>query len=128
MADLGTDIDCLTDIGKVFGLSTGRLNLARAIARRFLTPRGGLFYDLNYGFSLIQLLSSEATRANILSQGPAIEAEALKDERVLSATAVLTFDDSARKLTITLALQDAAGPFRLVLQASGVSVSILEVQ
>lgn len=130
MADLGTDIRCGAlgrGIGKVFALATGRTNLALAIARRLCTPRGGLFYDPDYGFSLIMLLSSEAPRSAILAIGPAIAQEAEKDERVLSARADLVFNDQERKLTITLYLTDADGPFRLILAASAVTVEILEV-
>lgn len=130
MADLGTDIRCGAfgfGIGKVFALASGRQNLALAIARRLCTPRGGLFYDLNYGTSLVLLLSSEATEATILSYGPLVEQEAMKDERVLSASADLSFERESRKLTITLFLTDAEGPFRLILAATALTVEILEV-
>lgn len=127
MADLGTDIACLRSIGKVFGLVSGRRNLALAIARRLITRRGGLFYDPNYGFSLTILLSEEVTEQQVLGWGPSIEQEAQKDERVLSAAATLDHNAGARTLQITLDLTDADGPFRLVLLASKVTVQILEV-
>ncbi len=127
MADLGTDIACVLSIGKVFGLVSGRRNLAMAIARRLRTRRGGLFYDPNYGYSLTILLSSEVTQSEVLGQGPTIEQEALKDERVLSASATLDYNAGLRTLRITLALTDADGPFKLVLSASKVTVEILEL-
>lgn len=130
MADLGTDIRCGAlgkGIGKVFSLATGRENLGLAIARRLCTPRGGLFYDPDYGFDLRALLSKEMPKGAILAIGPQIESEATKDERVLSARADLSFDESSRKLTITLFLTDADGPFRLILAASAVTVELLEV-
>ncbi len=123
---LGVDIQCLNGIGKVFGLSSGRTNLAMAIARRFKTPRGALFYAPDYGFSLINLLSSEMSGAQITAQGSAIEAEAMKDERVQSATATLNYTAATRSLIVTLVLEDADGPFTLILAANTTTVEILK--
>lgn len=125
MADLGTDIRW--PLGRVFTLVSGRTNLGWAIARRLMTPRGGLFYDPDYGFSLVALLSSGAAPQAVLSVGSQIETEALKDERVLEASADLSFDDRTRKLTITLSLTDADGPFVLILAATAVTVELLQV-
>jgi len=125
--DLGTDIRCPPSIGRVFKLVSGKANLALALVRRYSTKRGGLFYDLNYGYSLMALLSSEFPAGGVLSVGPEIEAEAKKDERVFAASAKLDFDEVARKLTVTLTITTATGPFTLVIAATAVSVELLTI-
>ena len=49
----------------------------------------------------------------------------LKDERLQAATATVTYSLSTESLTVELALEDALGPFQLVLQVDQVSVAIL---
>ena len=51
--------------------------------------------------------------------------ELVKDERVESATATVTFDGSAGSLRIVADVLTALGPFRLTLDVSAVSVAVL---
>ncbi len=128
MADLGTDIMCLHGLGKVFVLASGRKNLALAIARRYRTRRGGLFYDPNYGYPLTLLLSAELTDGAVQAIGPSLAQEALKDERVLACEVDFQYDRTTKTATIRCSLTDADGPFVLILKANAVTVEILEIQ
>jgi hypothetical protein len=127
MADLGIDISCTDDLDPAFTPVTGTLALAQAIARRLITPRGGLFYDLEYGLDLRAYLNAGIAQSDGFAYrlGAQIESECLKDERVLSVNADVTFDPQTESLTVLLSGVAGAGPFRLVLSIDAVTVEIL---
>jgi len=106
--DYGSDFSCATDID--FDLSTvnGRTGLAQSAARRLGTPNRGLFYDGDYGFSLLNLVNSPVL-PQIISTG--IQDELPKDERINDciATAELVGDT----LSIVARMDDDEGPFEL---------------
>lgn len=122
MADLGDDFHCIDDVD--FGLTevSGRRALAEAVARRWLTRRGTLFYDPAYGFGLEDWLHGERRQA-VSTLSAALENEALRDERVLAATVEVRFEGET--LFIRGELTDADGPFRLVANVSDVTVELL---
>lgn len=125
--NLGTDINLVSDLAPVWGLATQGTNLANAILRRLTTPRGGLFYDLNYGYDVMALLNSAMGPTELSAARGAITSEARKDPRVLSATVDLSFTRSTKTLSISIGLITAEGPFDLVLLATDVSVSVLSI-
>jgi hypothetical protein len=124
--DLGTDIRALDDLSPQMNLQSGLPNLGEAIARRLQTPRGGLFYEPNYGIDVRSWLNEAMTADDVFRAKVAIEAECEKDERVLAADATVTLNQPQQTLTISLQLTLASGPFRLVLSVDQVSVTILE--
>lgn len=121
MADLGTDIAGVTDVTPALTVVSGRSNLIQAIARRLITPRGGLFYDQSYGYDVRQFLSGNVTSTAAIASG--VEEQAEQDERVDQARATVSFIGDA--LTITLAIADGAGPFSFVLNITQTTVEIL---
>lgn len=123
--DFGTGLSCVTDLTDTMSVVSGRRLVAEAIARRLQTPRGRLIKHPNYGFDVCGELNGDLSAADIARIQSGVEAECVKDERVLDATAVLTF--AASKLTLVITLEDAAGPFVLVLAATAVSVTLLSV-
>jgi hypothetical protein len=127
MADLGIDISCTDDLDPAFTPVTGTKALAQAMARRLITPRGSLFYDLEYGFDLRAYLNAGITQGDgfAFRLGAQIEAECLKDERVGTVDAQLSYDPVTEKLTVLLSGVASDGPFRLVLAVSAVTVEIL---
>lgn len=126
MTDLGTDIDFSSgDLDPLFGLVTGRPCLAQAIAHRLSTPRGSLLDDPNYGLDVRAKVGESWTPSSLFAFQAAIAAEAMKDERVLRATAAVTLE--GRTLTIQLALEDGDGPFQLTMAVSNLTVDILSV-
>lgn len=122
MADLGIDFACIGDISPALTAVAGRTALIQAIARRFITPRGGLFYARDYGFDTRQFLSGVTSSPSVIAAGVVAEAE--KDERVDQANAVVTF--IGERLNIRLEIADGFGPFTFVLSVSKVTVEILK--
>lgn len=123
-ADFGTDITAIPDLS--FEIKTGIDNLAEAIARRFITPPGGLFYDLEYGRDLRDLVNKRYTPDMEHEEASAIAAEAEKDDRVISCDATLTMIDP-RNFKIALSIEAADGPFEMVMAISAVTVEVLHV-
>jgi phage baseplate assembly protein W len=123
--DYGHDLFCITDLDAGMLEVDGRRCLAQAIARRLITPRGGLIDDPNYGYDLTVFLNGDFDQATLARMNGQIVAECLKDERVVSAYAQVVV--SGNVLIVTLSLTDGLGPFPLVLSVSNVSVSILNI-
>lgn len=121
MADLGSDFSAVTDIDANWSRVAGRKAYVQAIARRYYTPRGGLFYAPEYGRSIVALLSAGITPSR---ERAALEAEALKDERTRSAT--VSFELIHTSLRVVIDLVDSDGPFRLVLDPETLSYETLE--
>lgn len=91
----GSDFSGVDDIdfGLTFleGDSPEIVALEQAVARRYLTPRGGLFYAADYGLDIRSFVADAIDLA--LAQA-LIAAEARKDERVDSASCVITVDSA----------------------------------
>lgn len=121
----GHDLFCVTDIDPGAIEVDGRVLLAQALARRLITPRGGLIDDPNYGYDVTQFLNDDIQPATITRMQGQIVAEMLKDERVLAASCQVQFVGS--QLMITISITDGIGPFPLVLAISAVSVQILSI-
>lgn len=124
---LGADLSLYPDLNPAGAMVSGSRCLAQALLRRFTTPRGGLFYDPDYGTDVRALLGESIANNDASSLGQAIEQEALKDERVLLATATMAFNTQTNTVSATLAITSSAGPFTMVLNVSAVTVSLLQV-
>lgn len=125
MTDYGTDLSCVSDLDMTGAEVSGRLLLGQALARRLQTPRGRLLEDANYGFDLRQYINADLSPVDIAKIRAGVESECLKDERVLGATATVTLTNNV--LIVTILVQDAAGPFSLVLSVTAVTTTILNV-
>ena len=123
MADLGTDCSTYPDLDVTFALRTGPHVVAEAVARRYLTPRGGgLFYDLNYGYDLRQYLNQVITPGVGAQISAQCESEANKDERVLGALVTVTQGPGQlASFAVHTVLQLSTGPFTFVLTVSAVA-------
>lgn len=129
MSDLGSDVSCVEDLDGAFRSVSGRLALAQAIARRLSTRNGDLALigdDPDYGSDLRELVGEDVDDRAAFEIAARAEKEALKDERVRTASATVTLAGTSHLLS--LALSDADGPFRLTLAITDVSVSVLKVQ
>jgi hypothetical protein len=137
LADFGTDISTFVlqadgtytpDLDPSFSLITGTRVVGEAIARRLMTPRGALLYDPDYGLDLRAYLNDDLDTRELYTLGALIEAEAEKDERVLSAVVDLSLDARSSRLTIrlTVTLLDAES-YALTLAADAVTVTILRL-
>jgi len=124
----GVDIECLADVGPKLPLVSGARNVALAVARRLRTPRGGLFYDPDYGYDLIQFCNADVDAAVMSELRSGIESEALKDDRVKQASCSVTWEPGAERFRVDLRCSSAVGPFRLVLAVGSVTVETLKVE
>ncbi|MGW8285746.1 MAG: hypothetical protein ACWGPR_08510 [Candidatus Deferrimicrobiaceae bacterium] len=125
MANLGSDIHCVTDLDPLAREVSGRTALAHAIARRLQTTLGHLPYAPNMGTNLRAKLGTSYVQGSGLALLQSqIESECLKSERVDGATATVTAsaDDV---VTIAVELVDADGPFTFVLEFSQVTGAIV---
>lgn len=104
---------------------TGRDLLIEALLRRLITPRGTLVGDPDYGTDVRQWINDDIDDAEAARIGAAIAAELGKDERVRSASATTTFVDNL--LSVTISLVDGAGPFKLTLAITDVTLKLLGV-
>jgi len=121
----GSEIDCFPDLNPAFAIVTDpMIVVGQAIARRLMTPRGGLLNDPNYGFDTRALLGGSFTPSQLYAIQSAVEQEALKDERVLSASASVTLPSQTGAMRISLSGQLATGTFTYVLNVSQVTVAL----
>ncbi len=107
-------------------MATGNQVVAEAVLRRWTTGRGELIDDPNYGFNVMDLVSADLSPKDIAYAQQQLAAEAQKDERVRSASVVLT-PHADGTLDLTASIVTAAGPFRLVVAVSATSVTLLLV-
>jgi len=120
----GSDFSCVTDIDFDMSTISGRQGLAQASARRLGTPNRGLFYDGDYGFSVLNLANSPVL-PQLISTG--IQDELPKDERVNDCVA--TAELLGGTLTIVAKIEDDDGPFDLTFEIqdkeSGASIVVI---
>lgn len=128
MTDYGQDFSCATDLETTLVTVSGRTTVIHAIVRRLGTPRGRLKGDPDYGFDLAGYCNDDVTPRDIAWIKSQIEAECLKDERVLGARATVTLAASdVMTVTLSLELLDADS-FDLVLSVSAVNIEVLSVE
>lgn len=130
---LGVDIDAVNDLPLRFNLVTGNKNLGNAIARRLTTTRGALSnispsYGPNYGFDIRQFLLSGQTPSTLTQMQVAISSEVEKDERVLSVSTTVIFNQQLQSAKVTIYVTTQSGPFQLILNVNQVTVDILAIQ
>lgn len=123
--DFGQDISCLFGLDPLLGLVGGLDCLGQALVHRLSTPRGGLFYDPNYGTDLRAYIEENISPKTLALVRADVQAECIKDERVLTCTASTSFDGATETLTVQVDVQTAAGPFRLVLAVTSLTVELL---
>lgn len=124
MTDYGRDLYCASDLTPDMRESSDISVLGEALVRRFDTPAGWLIDDPDYGLDLKDELSREQTPQTIAVLRAKVQIQALRDERISACSAEASF--SLGKLTVQVRGTSSLGPFRLVVEATKVSVSLLE--
>lgn len=132
---LGYGVDTWCADSLVTGrLDSGRGLVARALYRRFITPRGTLAGGTDeqvYGFDLSSYVGSTGIDLVLRTLPAIMRAEALKDDRIADVVATVSLDENPRDGTvsitaiITLRLVDEASSFDLTLSISDVTTTIL---
>jgi phage baseplate assembly protein W len=128
LAQFGIDFACVDDITPSFTLAAGLKNLGMALARRFSTPRGGLWYDPEYGLDLRQFVDMDVSSAEVNNLPKECAAEARKDERIHDADVRIRFQRRAATMKVTINGLWLDGPYRLVLGVSQLDVKLLEAE
>lgn len=127
----GTDLSCTSDLAVDFGdvdpFSTRAI--AEALVRRLDCPRGQLPDDPDYGIDLKGALNKAATRQSLLALSGQIGSELEKDDRVHSATAVVTLSSDGRTLTVNLRIAPITsdGTFTMTLAVTSAEVLMQEL-
>lgn len=122
----GDDLDVRTDVSRTsFSLAAGVRNIGNALARRLITPRGGLLYDPSYGTDIRAYVNAGFTASKLAQLASEIETEVLKDARVASAAVAVQIAGSS--MTISLTVDLAQGPFELIFRSDGLSVELIAV-
>lgn len=126
--DFGSDFDFLNGLNPAFPLVTGYANLGQALAHRLQTPRGGLFYDPDYGTDIRGYLNAPMTGPTVSQLVGDVQSECLKDERVQVCTAAPTFDRRASTLSIVINGTTSDGPFAFIFSVTSATVTLLSNQ
>lgn len=126
--DSGVDIDCIIDVGQSLSLARGLRNLGNALARRLVTPRGGLFYDGNYGLDVRAFVNAGFTPQQLSQIQADIAAEISKDERVENPQVTVVSNTQTATMTITIVCELAEGPFQFLVAVSALTVELLSVE
>ena len=122
--DLGSDFAGVLDIDAALTVVSGWRNLGNALARRLTTANGALFYDPDYGYDLRSLLN--AAVRDTAKIGARIIKEMLKDKRVQSATANVTFSGDTLVAHVGITPKGDDNPaFSLVMNVSQLTVETL---
>jgi hypothetical protein len=92
----GVDLSCTTEIPETLemvALDSPRA-ISEAVFRRWITPRGALPGDADYGLDVRAILNHGMTSAEILAMGAQMQAEAEKDDRVSRCSVTITKVDA----------------------------------
>lgn len=119
----GSDLSLLVDLDALGAVVSGRLVLSQALVRRWSTPPGRLLDDPHYGYDVTGEINDDLGPSDVASIGSNMDAEALKDQRVVSCLTSATLVNGVLMTVSTI--DDGNGPFTLTLAITAVSVTIL---
>ena len=119
----GTDLTAMPDLAMM--THSGLSNLAEALVRRLITPRGKLFYDPEYGIDLRSYLN-EAARPEVLYEiQRRVEEQCELDPRVQSAQAQVQYEAASRTLRVHVDVELADERSPQLVPADQVTLEVL---
>lgn len=98
----GTDLDGITDLTPTLREVSGQEGVAQAVARRWLSGAGELWYDPAYGSGMMRWLNASVGNYRRLEGD--LRSQALQDERVTEAVVVVGFDAETSSLRVSARL------------------------
>jgi len=127
----GVDLSCTDELDPELAEvdPTSIEALSQALYRRYITPRGALADDGDYGYDLRGLLNRGLTDTDLIAIASGIANEARKDDRVDNATATVAFTGkraAEAKLSVT-PLAPEAQPFTMTLALTDADVLLQEI-
>lgn len=141
---LGDDLAGIDDLTPSMAEVSGRTALAQSLARRLITPRGALIYDVNFGYDLNQWVNADVAQSDVSQIQGYIRQEMLKDQRVISAQVTAQYVganqvDAALTgivanpnpyptgvMVFVINIQDGTGPFTLTVTVSAINGVIIQ--
>lgn len=105
----GRDLLCLFDLDPQLAEvnPTDPRAIVQAVIRRYVTPRGGLIDDPDYGLDIRAHANRGITQRDLRALAGAMQGEAQKDDRVSKAAVSLTADALAHTLTVKVEIVPA---------------------
>ncbi len=136
MSVYGTDVSTFVrndegamDLDPFFVEISGPRVIAEAVARRWTSEKGSLFWDPDGGEDVRALLGSRFDPAEAVDLQATLSAEAEKDERVLRCSVLVTWELAARRVRIRAAVTPAEGPsFQFVMPVDAVTSAVLGLE
>lgn len=134
----GLDLSCASDLTANMTETdpTSAVGIAESTLRRWDTPRGSLPPDgrdaKEAGYDLRGALSRGTTDRDLRQMQRELEGEALKDDRIASITAPVTFTGSAASASVSVSAtitptDPRSKPFQLILVATSAEVVIQSI-
>lgn len=124
----GRDLSCVTDCTDAFEETdpASPRGIAEGLARRFITPRGGLGNDdPDYGYDLTGLLHAGLTADNLRTLQSKLIGEGRKDERIERLSIRLSLATGVLSVSCRITPRDPQlEPFSMVLQVTSAKVLI----
>lgn len=93
--------------------------------RRYTTETGGIFYALDHGYNLRNLLSEASTPDGRKRMERTLIDQALLDERIDSAEVSVEFNEQTEEAIVVVSCFGALGPFDLVMKITNVTIERL---
>lgn len=126
----GTDLSCLLDCTDDFNEVSGPMVVVQAVVRRYITPRGSLLDDADYGCDVRGLLNHGTPIQDLRMMQSRMRTEALKEERVENVEVALSMNALASEVTATvrLVLRDERSTFAFVLSVTSSEVLLKLLQ
>lgn len=124
----GRDLSCVTDCDALYSLtpaSPSPLIVAQAVTRRFITPRGGLLDEPDYGLDLRGYLNRGVEQSDLRALEIRARLETLKDERVSDCDLEVEISTDFTALTVTVRLtpvDTSTRPFSFVVSVTDAQV------
>ncbi len=123
--DIAWELDMVEPMQDVDPTSTDAI--AQAVIRRLDCPRGRLVDDADYGLDLVGFLNRGTTPAEVNTLAGAIRNEVEKDDRVVSASVVVTPTLNALSVRIRIVPASSNDVFTMTLAASSAGVVLQEI-
>lgn len=98
----GLDLACTFDLDPLLAEvdPASPIAIVQAVVRRYITPRGTLADDADYGLDIRAHCNRGMTQRDLRALSGAMQGEAQKDDRVAKATVTLVADMLARTLAV----------------------------
>lgn len=125
LIDGGSDVLVFPGLDETFTLVNDGRVLAEALARRLTTPRGTLPFHADYGLDLRGYLNESMTQDVLYRLKAAVERECELDERVLTASATVSYAFGTQALGVRISVTTSNGPFKFVLNVTSLTVQML---